>query len=452
MKSTKLAVLFAAAGLSASAFATNGYFSHGYGMKAKGMGGAATAMAHDAFGGANNPASMVWAGDRLDVGLDFFAPKRKASRTGSVNVGGAGNFDFASSSDSNLFYIPEFGYNKMLGSGTSVGITIYGNGGMNTDYPGGAIAAANATCNAFNGMSPVSVAPGPYNGLCGGGRLGVDIMQLVIAPTFAMKINAQHSFGASLLIGHQQFKANGLHGFGGFTAAGSGAAGLTNLGRDKSNGYGLRLGWMGKLNEQVTLGAAYATKMKMSKFDKYKDLFAEGGDFDIPENWNIGVSFKPNDQWTIAADYQQINYGKVKSIANPSTNGGATIGGTLGCDTCRGFGWSNVDVIKLGVEYRYNNALTLRAGYNHSKNPIQARDVTFNILAPGVVQDHYTLGLTYDVTKDSELTIAYMHAKKNSVSGASLFQTWLPGMGGAGGTDKVEMYQDSFGVAYSLKF
>lgn len=454
MKATKLAVLFAAVGLSASAFATDGYFSHGYGMKAKGMGGAATAMASDAFGGANNPASMVWAGDRLDVGLDLFAPKRKASRTGSVNVGGVGNFDFEATSDSNLFYVPEFGYNKMLSQDMAVGVTVYGNGGMNTDYPGGQIAAANATCGAFNGMSPVTVAPGPYNGLCGGGKLGVDLMQLIIAPTFAMKIDKSNSFGASLLIGHQQFKAVGLHGFGGYTAAGSGAAGLTNVGRDKSNGFGLRFGWMGNLSSQLSMGASYATKMKMSKFDKYKDLFAESGDFDIPENWNIGIAFKPNDQWTVAADYQRINYGGVKSIANPSTSGGATIAGTLGCDTCRGFGWSNVDVVKLGVEFKQSSVLTLRAGYNHSQNPIRARDVTFDILAPGVVQNHYTLGFTYNLTKDSELTMAYMHASRNSVSGASLFSTWLPAVmgSGTGGTDKIEMSQDSLGISYGLKF
>ena len=48
----------------------DGYFPHGYGMKAKGMGGASVAMANDSSGGANNPASMVWAGDRFDIGVD----------------------------------------------------------------------------------------------------------------------------------------------------------------------------------------------------------------------------------------------------------------------------------------------------------------------------------------------------------------------------------------------
>jgi long-chain fatty acid transport protein len=43
MKLTRVFAFMAMAGLATSAFATNGYFSHGYGIKAKGMGGAATA-------------------------------------------------------------------------------------------------------------------------------------------------------------------------------------------------------------------------------------------------------------------------------------------------------------------------------------------------------------------------------------------------------------------------
>lgn len=447
MKLKKIAALLFAFGVSAPAFATNGYFSHGYGMKAKGMGGAATAMAADSMGGANNPASMVWAGERLDIGLDFFSPRRSISRSGSA--AGGTFIDGSADSGSNLHYVPEFGYNKMLGWDMSAGITVYGNGGMNTDYPGGQIPAGSPVCNGF---LPAG-SPSGFNLLCGNGRMGVDLMQLIVAPTFAMKVNKQHSFGASLLIAHQQFKASGIQSFAGFSAT---PANLSNLGRDKSNGIGFRLGWMGQLSEQVTMGAAYSGKIKMSKFDLYKGLFAEEGGFDIPENWNIGISFKPNDQWKLAADYQRINYGGVKSIANSSVMPldpgllGAGVPGSLGCSSCRGFGWSDIDVVKLGVEYQFSKDLTVRAGYNRSENPISSRDVTFNMLAPGVVQDHYTLGFTYNVTKDSELTMSYMHAAKNSVSGNSLFSYFVAP--GNAGTDKIEMYQDSLGIAYGLKF
>jgi hypothetical protein len=78
---TRLARLtpLAAALAALPAFATNGYFPHGYGLKASGMGGAATALAQDSMGGATNPASMVFAGSRLDIGATVFSPRRAAA-------------------------------------------------------------------------------------------------------------------------------------------------------------------------------------------------------------------------------------------------------------------------------------------------------------------------------------------------------------------------------------
>jgi long-chain fatty acid transport protein len=126
------------AGSLTPAFATNGYFSHGYGMKAKGMGGASVAMTDSAFAGANNPAIAAWAGSRMELGLDVFMPSREMARAGSGGVG-AGTIDTAVTSDSGTFYIPEFAYNRALSDKLGVGLSVYGNGGLNTDYAGGKI-------------------------------------------------------------------------------------------------------------------------------------------------------------------------------------------------------------------------------------------------------------------------------------------------------------------------
>ena len=115
------------------ALATNGYFAHGYGIKAKGMGGVSTALAQDSLGGANNPASMVWAGSRIDIGADLFMPKRDAARNGAGFTTLNGGVDSGRTS----FLIPEFGYNTMVRSDLSLGVSVYGNGGMNTSYPQG---------------------------------------------------------------------------------------------------------------------------------------------------------------------------------------------------------------------------------------------------------------------------------------------------------------------------
>jgi long-chain fatty acid transport protein len=418
----------AAACLAGPALATNGYFPHGYGMKAKGMGGVSTALAQDSLGGATNPASMVWAGSRVDAGLDLFMPKRDAERTGA----GFPTLNGKVESDKPDFFIPEFGYNQMIRSDLSLGVTVYGNGGMNTSYPQG-----NFNCGA-----------GAANMLCGSGTLGVDLSQLIIAPTVAYKLNEQHAVGVALLLGYQQFKAYGLQAFDnapGFPPFTGAPGSVTNNGYDSSTGVGLRLGYQGHLNDMWSIGAAYAPKMNMGKFDKYKGLFANGGDFDIPEHYSFGVAFMPTPAWTLALDYSRINYSGVPSVGNPSSNQ-APLGATNG----PGFGWKDIDIVKIGVAWKMSDAWTLRAGYNHGDNPITPADVTFNILAPGVIKDHFTAGFTYALGKDSELTGAFMYARRQTVTGSSLFNNVLGA--GAGGNETIGMSQSSIGLAWGRKF
>ena len=428
MKFTRVFAFMALAGLAGSAYATNGYFGHGYGMKAKGMAGASTASSDSAFGGANNPASMAFAGNRLDLGVDLFSPTREASRTGSTT-----GLNGTSESDSNYFLVPELGYNKMVNPNLALGVTVYGNGGMNTNYP--------ALGGGFGNTS-----------LLGGtGSLGVDLMQLVIAPTAAFKIAPNHSIGVSPLLGYQRFKAEGLQGF---MANSSAPNNLTNKGYDDAFGYGVRVGYMGKITPAVTIGAAYASKMKFEEFDLYKGLFAEQGDFDIPENYNLGVAWQVTPAVKLALDYQRINYSGVASVSNPLLPG--LMASLLGNNDGSGFGWDDMNVWKLGMEYKYTPKLTLRAGYSHTDSPISASncaamsgdcsETTFNIIAPAVIEDHVTLGFTYTLASGNEVTMAYMHGFKNDVTGPTVF-----GGTGVNGTEKIQMYQNSLGIQYSWK-
>jgi long-chain fatty acid transport protein len=408
-----------------AALATDGYFSHGYGMKGKGMAGAGVSLAQDAFAGANNPAASAFAGNRMDLGLDWFSPKRSSTRTGS----GGGMLDYKSDSDSTNFFIPEFGYNTNYSSTVSYGIAVYGNGGMNTDYP-------NTPLN----CAPVGGFP-VANGLCGDGRLGVDLSQLILAPTVAFRIAPDHAIGISPLFAYQRFEAYGIQLF---TQLSQSPENVTNQGYDSSTGWGVRVGYMGKLTPTTTVGLAYTSKMSMSELDKYKGLFAEQGGFDIPEHISAGITFEPAKGFQVALEWMRIGYSDIASIGNPSTNQAP-----LGASNGPGFGWQDVDVWKIGVQWQQSPTLTLRAGYNHSDNPILPRDVSFNILAPGVIEDHLTLGFTYALDKDSEITMAYMHAFSNSVEGPSFFNAFAPGMGG---NEKIEMYQNALGIAWGKRW
>lgn len=420
------AVILAVSPLTA-VMATNGYFSHGYGIKAKAMGGAAVAVGQDAFAGANNPAAAAWAGNRLEVGADIFKPMRSAGRTG-------GGFDGRADSDMNTFVIPEFGYNRAINNDLAFNLSVYGNGGLNTRYPGGQL-----NCGA---------GPATGNLLCGNGILGVDLVQLVIAPTLAYKLDAKHSVGVSPLLTYQQFKSYGLQAFDnapGFPPLTGSPGNVTNNGYDRSTGVGVRVGYMGKLSDQVKIGASYSPKTNMKKFEKYSGLFAAQGGFDIPANFTVGMSLQATPDVLLALDYQRIKYSGVASVGNPSSNQAP-----LGSSNGPGFGWSDIGVVKLGVQWKVDPKLTVMAGFNKGQNPIRSRDVTFNILAPGVVTTHLTLGGAYALSANTEVTATYMHARNNSVSGSSLFNG-LVGPG-AGGTETIRLKQNSLGVQFGWRY
>jgi long-chain fatty acid transport protein len=398
------------------------------------MGGASVAVTDNAFAGINNPAASVWAGNRADLGVDIFMPKRSAARTAGL-PGNALDGDIQS--DGSAFAVPEFAYNKKIDERMSWGVTVYGNGGMNTEYPGG-----NVTCQA----------PNDGNLLCGQGKLGVDLMQLIIAPTFAYKLDAQHSVGVSPLLVVQQFKATGLQAFTSTdpqSQMSANPAKVTNTGTDRSTGVGVRLGYLGQLSDTLKFGATYSPKIKMGKFDEYAGLFAGAGSFDIPENYALGVNVQVTPAVSVAADYSRINYSGVTSIGNPMSN--LMAGNPMGSPNGPGFGWSDVSVIKLGVQWQATPTMVLRAGYNQSTNPVKPENVTFNILAPGVIKQHYTVGGTYALSKDSEFTWAYMYAPKNTVTGPSMYNG-RPNLPPSGITETIRMSQQSLGVQYGWKF
>jgi long-chain fatty acid transport protein len=206
------------------------------------------------------------------------------------------------------------------------------------------------------------------------------------------------------------------------------------------------LGWTGQVTPDLTLGATWESKTKTGKFSKYSGLFADGGSFDIPENYGVGLAYKFAPVWTFAADISEIKYGSIPSVANPLSNLTA-LGNLLGSSNGPGFGWKDISVVKLGVSYDYTPELTLRAGYNHTGQPIPTDQTFFNILAPGIVQNHVSLGGTLKTSKTGELSVAYTPAFSSTVNGAGS----IPASCG-GGNANLTMSEDSLGVAYGWKF
>ena len=477
--------------MSQQAHATNGYASHGFGMTSKAMGGTAVAGHDNAMNIATNPASMSFGQNNWTVGLDIFVPDRGANYAGTQaappfpagtpigqNPDGSPallNFPFSPTgglgatpalpgadlrgNDDDNFPIPEFAYQKRLNDKFSAGVAVYGNGGMNATYD-----------------RPIFGPRDPQTGAPTGPNTGIDFSQLFIAPSLSMKINENHAVGVSLNLVYQRVRIDGIGAFGVFSRD---PTKLTNNDYDSSTGAGISLGWQGKLTPKVTAGLAYRSKSAMSEFDDYAGLFAEQGDFDIPSMITAGVSIQATPRTTLALDFARINYTDVASISNKNNTaplqgqllqgvnpfaGGTFQGPLLGDDDGAGFGWDDQNIIKIGIKHQFNEKFTLLGGWNHGKTPIGEDQTAFNILAPATVEDHLTLGLDIKLTNKSNVTLAYMHAFDNEITG--------DGSRNAGGgfnspgaiinngpnplsnatSANIDMHQDSFGIAYTKNF
>ena len=415
------AVLLTLGTSSLNAHATNGYFSHGYGVKAEGMAGVGIALPQDGLTAATNPAGTAFTGDRLDVGLNVFNPSRSTDIRGNdLSSYGSTSLDGHDSGDGRrYFFIPEFGYTRQLSDAWSLGVAVYGNGGMNTQYN-----------------------HNPFAALGGQGKAGVNLEQLFLSPSLAYKITANHVVGVALNLAYQRFSAQGIQPF---ASASSSATDLSNRGTDTSTGIGARIGWIGQLTPDLRLGATWSSAIS-GKFDKYKGLFADHGSFDIPANYGVGAAYQPAQDWTIALDYQVIQYSEVKSVGQPLQN--LTVyGQPLGATNGPGFGWNDVRVVKLGVSHDIQPNLTLRAGYSHASQAVPKDQTFFNILAPGVVQDHLTAGFTWKVDEHAEWSGHVTHAFSKSVHG----QSSIPDSFG-GGEAQVRLKETIVGVSYGWKF
>ena len=417
----------AAIALPATALATTaGYFQLGYSTISDGMAGASAALPQDSMIQATNPAGIAFVGSRLDLGVAGFWPYRNYTSGAPM-----GHYPYPGSfgSNSRFFLIPHLGYSQRLSHDNYVGLAIYGNGGMSTNYNSG-------------------TAVGPFYA----GQTGVNLQQLFVQATYSRKFLRHDAIGLSLIVAHQSFSADGLGKFGYDSTSPNN---LSGNGVSTSNGVGFKIGGQFRIIPGVDVGVAYSPRMTMSKFNSYSGLFAGGGRFDIPANGVIGLAFKPAAGQVLAFDFQRIYYNDVPAIANAGPTNDDQCGPGVPCNPAdsdqlgasggAGFGWQNISVYKIGYQFAVNRMVTGRVGFAYNTQPIPSSQVMLNLLAPGVIQRDVTAGVTVRTARHQDVSVAAMYGLPQSVYGNA-----PAGFGGA--PIKISLHEYQLEANWGWKF
>jgi len=375
-RSIKLAVAAAVALSGTAAFATNGDHLIGTGAKARGMGGVGIGMSHGAESALTNPALISSVkGTEISFGGTIFMPDVKTTVQGTGDAQGTSKAD--------LSVIPEVSIAQKATDNLSWGIGMFGTAGMGVDH-------RDMVGGMFNNFNMVT---------------NLQLMQ------FAVPV-AYNSNGFSIGIAPVlQYGSLDIK----YTNS-------TTKGVAQDFGWGYNIGAAYE-NSGLTVGASYKSAIDM----KYDGQIAQAANVDFmlsgytdnleqPSEYGAGLSYKMGSH-TIAADYKRINWGSAKGYKD--------------------FNWNDQNVYMIGYEFA-QDGWALRAGYNHAKNPIQQMDGNtwkgavvnfFNLVGfPGIVETHYTLGGSVDLSKSVSLDLAYVYAPKTTTTyGTTALTTGMTG-------------------------
>ncbi len=412
---TPLCALLAAG----SSYATNGMNMEGYGPISAAMGGASQSFDHGTAAMAQNPATLglMPDGARLDVAFGMLGPTVRSSMPGMP----------AADSGGTSYFMPALGYTRRAGAMT-YGIGVFAQGGMGTEYEANSFLAAGsgAPVRSELGVGRV-IFPLAYQvnpDLLVGGTLdfiwaSLDVQMAASgAQLGGLVTGAAGNLGMALpaLGGAPWARIN-------FTDDGkfSGAA--------KATGYGAKFGAVYKLGKEWSLGGSYHFKSQLADMKTAvgsASMAATGGfvdsgsmtvvNFQWPAMTSVGASWQASPDLLIAADLKSIGWADVMKSFNMRYES-AGMGGSVSFSLPQN--WKDQTVFNLGLAWRANSQLTLRAGVNLADNPIP--DATVNPLFPATVKNHLTAGLGYQFAPTSELNMSLTMAPKSTVaSGAGV--------------------------------
>lgn len=457
----KIAALLSIAGITSPAFATNGMNLEGYGAVATSMGGAS--MAYDNGAGAmmNNPATLglMGQGSAIGVALGFLGPDVKSS----VPAMGM-NAD----SSANAFYMPAIGYLMKTGSFT-FGAGLYSQGGMGTEYSESSF-LAQGTGDKVRSEVGVGrlIFPLAYNvndSLTIGGSVDwvwatMDIKMAASSGDFmAMATGMSSGMGTAMA---------GLMGGGANTFRIDFSDNNDFMGEAVGSGFAAKLGLTYKINQALSIGAAYHSKTDLgdmetdsngASFSAYNSGTAMGApvvgkiaihNFQWPETYGLGMAYQATDRLMVAADYKRLNWSKVmKDFKMTYSTANLGTGVTESADFSISQNWSDQDVFMLGASYRLTDALTLRAGANIADNPIP--DNRVHPLFPAIIKNHYTFGVGYMTSKTSGVDFSLVYAPEVSVTGTQATGAAGSGIGGNQGVN-IKHSQLNWQLQYGMHF
>lgn len=274
----------------------------------------------------------------------------------------------------------------------------------------------------------------------------ISLKAYVIQPTLSYKILDKLSIGTGLNIAFGDVSLSrallpvgGLAAFGSFSLPGIGdmiatysdvaPISATLTGKSKT-GFGFNVGVMYDINDQVTIGASFRSKVNLKVKAGTAEMQYAGEDIKtlvqtvnamlptpvvppleegtfqaempLPANLNIGVTYKPNDRLLLSAEAQAVFWKAYKELNIHFNEAALKIE-----DIYARKNYKNVAIYRVGVQYAATSRFDVRGGLYYDQSPI--REDYYNPETPGMDKIGISAGFSFRPVSSLSIDFAFLY-------------------------------------------
>jgi len=369
----------------------------GVGPVNRAMGGASTAAPIDAAGAIMwNPASISGLKcSEADLGLELLLPTEKLSSSFP-----AYGLQGSTGGEPGVSPIPEMAIvHKSDDSPWSYGLGVFGIAGFQTNYP------ASLT-------NPV-LTPQPPNGV-GLGRISSVAQYYQVVPTVSYALTDKLSVGFAPTLTLAMLDINPMVLIAPDDTAGTGYMYPAGDGTRYHFGGGFQLGVYYTPDDAWHVGFCFKSpqwfeRLTSNTVNELGQPEVASVSFDYPLILSLGTAYTGIENWLFACDVRYFNYAGTAGFGNPAAfaaNGAVT-----------GLGWRDIVSVHTGAQYSATERLQLRIGYQYNPSPIGSEQAFFNVASPLIIEHVLGVGFSFNLPGNEILSMAYLHAFQNQVSG-----------------------------------
>lgn len=226
---------------------------------------------------------------------------------------------------------------------------------------------------------------------------------------------------------------------------------------------GFNIGAMYDVNEKITVGLSYRSKVQMkvkegdAKLDYASDQIKvvlqgqlpplEEGTFKaelpLPANLTAGVSFRPTDRWELSADLQYVFWSAYDSL-NVKFTENVLNGYEINAEK----NYKNSMIYRVGAQYKATDRLDVRAGIYYDESPI--RSSNYNPETPGMDKIGLSTGLSFEPITNFQIDFAFLYIQGISRDGSYTYKDFTGAQKVFEGHYKTTAYNLSLGLAYKF--